>query len=128
MKFLSRYSNGKEVTIRQYTIEIICENKARFKKIDLPTRFWTLKEWADYYKSQLRRYDSLSKSHSANKILAFIKRNNLYSLHAKWIDEALDVFQFEEPSSNIEEEIDRSNVDSTGSSFVRKNNILDRLE
>ena len=53
MKFISRYSNNKEVSAAQYIVELICEKKAKLEKKDLHYRFWLTKEWEKYYKNQI---------------------------------------------------------------------------
>ena len=39
MKYISKYSNGKEVSAAQYITELICENKAKQDKKDLHYKF-----------------------------------------------------------------------------------------
>jgi len=102
MKYKSRYSPGKDVTIHNLIIEVVCENKARTENKELPTFFWKLKEWASYFKSQLRKCHQLSKTHGAEKLLSFVKKNNIYSLHAKWIDDALSKFDHKDVSEKQE--------------------------
>jgi len=45
-KYISKYSNGKQVSAAQYITELICENKARIEQKDLHYRFWNNKEWS----------------------------------------------------------------------------------
>ena len=46
--YISKYSNGKEVSDAQYITEIICEKKAKREKKDLHYRFWLNKEWENF--------------------------------------------------------------------------------
>jgi len=81
----SKYSNGKMVSAAQFITEIICENKAIREKKDLHYKFWTNKEWAQFYKSQIASAHKLLKTYTANaiaKALKNTKARNIYSLRA----------------------------------------------
>lgn len=94
--YQSRYSPGKNVSGFHLILEVVCENKAKKDKKDLPTFFWRLPEWEKFYKQQLRACSKLCKNHGESKVLAFIKEKNIFSLNAKWIDEALSEYSFKE--------------------------------
>lgn len=117
-KYPSKYSLEKEITCVQYIIEIVCENEAKRKNVDLPIQFWKIKKWANFYKSQLRQCHKLAKKHGESKLLSFVKKNRIYSLHAKWIDEALLKFEAVVlPNSNdiqILESDQQHNIESSG--------------
>ena len=70
MKYISKYSNGKEVTEAQYITELICEHWAKQNKKDLHYRFWaTSPEWAKHYKGQIPAAYKLLKKYSAAAII-----------------------------------------------------------
>lgn len=48
----SRYGGG-HVTIAQYITEYLCENIARSRKQELPTKFWEIEEWAKFFRMQI---------------------------------------------------------------------------
>ena len=84
-KYLSKYSNGKEVTAAQYITEIICEHKALLEKKDLHYRFWQNKEWSKFYRDQISSSNKLLKKYSAKSIIAALKdekAKRIFSLRA----------------------------------------------
>lgn len=81
----SKYSNGKTVSAAQFITEIICENKAIREKKDLHYKFWTNKEWANFYKNQIASAHKLLKKYDASAIIKGLKNTkarNIYSLRA----------------------------------------------
>ena len=72
MKFISRYSNNKEVSAAQYIVELICEKKAKFKKKDLHYRFWVNKEWSAYYRNQIATANKLVKNDFDQTIMTWL--------------------------------------------------------
>lgn len=69
-KYISKYSNGKEVTAAQYITEIICEHWAKQNQKDLHYRFWaTSPEWAKHYKGQIPAANKLLKKYPAVAII-----------------------------------------------------------
>jgi len=92
-QFPSKYSNGKFVSAAQFITEMICENKARKDKKDLHYRFWTNKEWAAFYRSQiasahklLQKYDVMAIA----KALKHDKARKIYSLRAPHLIPIID--------------------------------------
>lgn len=84
-KYPSKYSNGKSVSAAQFITEIICENKALKDKKDLHYRFWTNKEWAAFYRSQIASAHKLLKQYSPKAIIKALKNSKarkIYSLRA----------------------------------------------
>ena len=84
-KYPSKYSNGKSVSAAQFITEIICENKALKDKKDLHYRFWTNKEWAVFYRSQIASAHKLLKQYSPQAIIKALKNSKarkIYSLRA----------------------------------------------
>lgn len=85
MMYLSKYSNGKNVSAAQYITELICENKARQEKKDLHFKFWTNKEWAAYYRNQIATANKLVKKYNEQAIIRALKNKKaekIYSLRA----------------------------------------------
>jgi hypothetical protein len=84
-KYISKYSNNKEVSAAQYITEMICEKKAKVFKLDLHYRFWTNKEWSSYYRNQIASANKLLKTYSAKAIINALKNpqtSKIYSLRA----------------------------------------------
>ena len=84
-KYVSKYSNGKEVTAAQYITELICENKAKINKQDLHYKFWTHKNWARYYRNQIASANKLVLRYDPKAIIKAIKdpaASRIYSLRA----------------------------------------------
>lgn len=85
-KYISKYSNNKEVTAAQYITEIICEHWARQNKKDLHYKFWaTSPEWAKHYKGQIPAANKLVKKYNPKAIIKALndpKAARIYSLRA----------------------------------------------
>jgi len=84
-KYPSKYSNGKLVSAAQFITEIICENKAIKDNKDLHYRFWTNKNWASFYRSQIASAHKLLKTYDATAIIKALKNSKarkIYSLRA----------------------------------------------
>jgi hypothetical protein len=99
IKYDSKYSPGKKVSGLKLIIEIVCENKAKKDNKELPTQFWKIKEWENYYKSQLRAASKLCKEFGENRVLSFVRKNTIYSLYPKWVKEGIAKI----PEEKIEE-------------------------
>lgn len=85
MKFVSRYSNNKQVSAAQYITEIICEKKAKLDGQDLHFRFWTSKKWATYYRNQIGSANKLLLKYSETAIVKALntkEASKIYSLRA----------------------------------------------
>jgi len=84
-KYISKYSNNKEVSAAQYITELICENKAKKDKLDLHYRFWLNKEWASYYRNQIASANKLIQKYDDVSIVRALKNakaSKIYSLRA----------------------------------------------
>ena len=90
IKYKSLFSPGKEISAAQYIVEILCKNKAAAIKITLPSRFWVLPEWAQFYKMQIVKASSYLEKYHEAILIKIIKQKNIYSLYAKWIDKEFD--------------------------------------
>lgn len=88
----SKFSPNKKIREDQYIAELICENSAKKSKIQLPTKFWKLPEWASFFIIQLKQARKFIDKHGFDKTVSFIKAKNIYSLNAKWIDDAISKY------------------------------------
>jgi hypothetical protein len=132
MKFISRYSNNKEVSPAQYIVELICEKKAKIEKKDLHYRFWLTKEWEKYYKNQIATAHKLVKKYNPIaivKALQDIKTSKTYSLRAPFLKSIIEEHQRVLDSQNKEfsKLIDRSDQKTYKKNKSAKN-ILSTLE
>lgn len=93
-KVISKFSPDREIREDQYIAEILCENRAARLKIKLPLKFWEIPEWAKFFVFQIRFVGPKIKKHGFNKVLSFVKKKYIYSLSAKWIDQALDEYKY----------------------------------
>lgn len=87
-KYPSKYSNGKTVSAAQYITELICEKKAIIDKKDLYYRFWTNKEWSQFYKNQIASANKLLIKYSEIAIIRALsnaKASKIYSLRAPYL-------------------------------------------
>lgn len=84
-KYISKYSNNKEVSAAQYITEIICEKKAQRDGTDLYYRFWTNKKWSAFYRNQIASANKLVNKYNDIAIVRALKDNRtskIYSLRA----------------------------------------------
>lgn len=133
MKFISRYSNNKEVSAAQYIVELICEKKAKLDKKDLHYRFWLTKEWASYYRNQIATAHKLVKIYSPIAIVKALhdsKTANTYSLRAPFLKSIIEEHQKILDSQNKEfsKNIDRSNQKTYKKNTDKSSHILSKLE
>jgi hypothetical protein len=85
MKFISKYSNNKEVTPAQFITEMICEKKAQYNHEDLHFRFWTTKKWSVFFRNQIATANQLVQEFDPIAIVKALKNPKakfLYSLRA----------------------------------------------
>jgi methionine salvage enolase-phosphatase E1 len=134
-KYLSRYSNNKEVSAAQYITEIICEHLAKKDKKDLHYKFWTNPIWTKFYKSQIFSAHKLLKQYSAKAIIAALQTPKgvyIYSLRAPHL---IQIIEEQQKIINIKKEQDNNNTtkiirhnNSFGKIPIKKTNILDKLK
>ena len=131
-KYVSRYSNNKEVSAAQYITEIICEKKAKKDNIDLHYRFWTSKKWDVFYRSQIGTANKLLQKYPAKAIinaLLCIDSNKIFSLRAPHlipiIEEQAHILTTQ--NSDFTKDIKRDNK-TFSRSTTTKNNIISKLE
>lgn len=134
-KYISRYSNNKEVSAAQYITEIICEQKAKIDKVDLHYRFWTNKKWSTFYKNQIGTANKLLEKYSARAILKALlseKGQKIFSLRAPHLLPMIEQAEVELAAANNDftKPIDRKNNISFGSLAPKSvnKNIISRLE
>lgn len=85
MKFISKYSNNKEVTPAQFITEMICEKKAQYNKEDLHYKFWTTKKWSAFFRNQIATANKLVQEYDPIAVVKALKNPKtkfLYSLRA----------------------------------------------
>lgn len=133
MKFISRYSNNKEVSAAQYIAELICEKKAKLNKQDLHYRFWLNKEWSAFYKNQIATANKLVKKYNPVAIVKALqdaKTNNTYSLRAPMLVPIIEKHQaiLASQNTNFSKQIDRSEQKSFKTNKKSNKNILSILE
>ena len=122
-KIKSKYSPTKLVREDQYIAELICENSAARNKIKLPIKFWDLPEWRQFFVLQLKFARTYIDRYGFDKVVSFITNRKIYSLQARWIDDALSIYtmpkiQKQEKIETVEESLGRTN----------KNNKFDYLD
>lgn len=133
MKFISRYSNNKEVSAAQYITELICEKKAKIEKKDLHYRFWLNKEWSSYYKNQIATANKLVVKYNPIAIVKALqdnKTNNTYSLRAPFLISIIEQHQKILDSQNREfsKKIDRSSAKTFKKNNKITKGIISKLE
>lgn len=137
MKYISRYSNNKEVSAAQYITEIICEQKAKKDKVDLHYRFWTNKKWSLFYRNQIGTANKLLETYSAKAIIKALlstEGQKIFSLRAPHLPAMIQTaeIQISKENSTLTKHIERKNTvlfkDCSNDVVNRKKNIISRLE
>jgi hypothetical protein len=131
MKYISKYSNGKEVSEAQYITEMICENKARMTGQDLHYRFWLNKSWEQFFKSQIFSANKLLSKYKSKAIINAIKNpkaKNTYSLRSPFL---LTLIKNEEKI--LESKVDKFSkpIDRNNKTFQKekvKKGLLSRIK
>ena len=133
MKYISKYSNGKEVTPAQYITEILCENKAKKEKRDLSFRFWVNKEWSAFFRNQIATANKLIKIYPPQCIIRALKNpaaEKIYSLRAPHlvpiIQSECDIFEKE--NRELTKTYNRNENKSFGISEKTTKSIISKLE
>lgn len=134
MEYISKYSNGKQVSAAQYITEIICENKAKMEKKDLHFRFWqTSTYWQKFYKNQIATANKLLKIHKPQAIIAALKDKKgqrIFSLRAPHLKAIIEHHeQLLDAQKKEHTEIDRVDHKTYKSrtDFKKGKNIVDLL-
>lgn len=132
-KYISKYSNNKEVTPAQYITEIICENKAKKDGLDLHYKFWTNKAWSKFYRDQIASANKLVKKYHYLSVIRALKRpqaSKIYSLRAPHL---IPIIEEEEHKLSLENkditiELKRSSDVKFGTTKNNKKNIFSKLK
>lgn len=132
MKYISKYSNDKEVTPAQFITELICENKARKEKKDLHYRFWTNKDWAKYYRDQIATANKLLLKYEANAIIRALKNQKaekIYSLRAPHLIAIIEQEQelLSKENKNLSLDLNRAEPINYFTQNINKKSILSKL-
>lgn len=132
MKYISKYSNDKEVTPAQFITELICENKARKEKKDLHYRFWTNKDWAKYYRDQIATANKLLLKYEANAIIRALKNQKaekIYSLRAPHLIAIIEQEQelLSKENKNLSLDLNRKEPINYFTQNINKKSILSKL-
>ena len=130
-KYQSKYSPGKEITALQYICELICEKNAQQTKRELPVKFWSNPQWAQYYRSQTNLAKKLLDNYSDAAIIKALRdkrTSKIYSLAAPWLLPVIKEYQVK-----IESEAKKPLIEDNigGDNFQRPNNkktLLDKLD
>lgn len=112
-KYISKYSNGKQVTPAQYITELICENKAKKDGKDLHYKFWTTSYWEKFYRNQIASANKLLEKYDPKPVIAAIrsaKGQKIYSLRASFLIPIIDEMAIKQESENkiLSKELDRT--------------------
>ena len=132
-KYISKYSNGKEVSAAQYITEIICENKAKKDKLDLHYRFWLNKVWSAYYRNQIATAYKLVAKYNDIAIVRALKNDmasKIYSLRAPHLIPIIEEEQTKLDAENKEMKIilQRPSQIKFQKSSTQQKNIFSKLK
>jgi len=131
-KYISKYSNNKEVSAAQYITEIICEHYAKKNKLDLHYRFWTHKDWASYYRNQIGTANKLLKKYDCRAIIRALnnpKSSKIYSLRAPHLTAIIESEQTRIESENTQLNNNYERKDhNTYLTGKAKKNIISKLK
>jgi hypothetical protein len=132
-KYISKYSNGKEITAAQYITEIICEHWAKQHQQDLHYRFWsTSDKWQKHYKGQISTANKLVKKYNAKAIIKALndpKASRIYSLRAPHLPAIIE--RYEKILEDQKEELTKNFERKENAKFEKnrsKKNIISKLK
>lgn len=133
MKFISKYSNNKEVTPAQFITELICEHKAQRDKEDLHYKFWTNKKWSKFYRDQIATANQLVKKYDPLAIVRALKdpkAKNIYSLRAPFLKDIIIDHQDKLNAANkvLKQELRRTTDTQHKRPSAKQNSILSKLK
>jgi hypothetical protein len=132
-KYISKYSNGKEVSPAQYITEIVCEKKAKQSNEDLHYRFWLNKKWSSFYKRQIAKAHKLVKEYNPKAIIKALndpKLARVYSLHSPFLSDSL-IKKYEKIIESENQELTKEYNRPKDIKFSKKTgtkNIISRLK
>lgn len=132
-KYVSRYSNNKEVSSAQYITELICEKKAKLDKTDLHYRFWLSKKWSMFFRNQITTANKLLGKYSAKAIVNALldsRADKIFSLRAPHLVAIIEEKeeQLKSESSILSKPIKRKTDIKFGHKSPKSKNIISQLE
>lgn len=130
-KYISKYSNNKEVSAAQYITEIVCEHYAKKNKLDLHYRFWTNKEWSSFYRSQIGTANKLLKKYDCKAIIRALhnpKSTRIYSLRAPHLIAIIEDEQDKLAQENTKLQTQYNRNNEKYQKNTGKNNIISKLK
>ena len=133
-KYISRYSNNKEVSAAQYITELICEKKAKIDKTDLHYRFWLSKKWAAFFRNQIGTANKLLQQYEAKAIINALLSNGaskIFSLRAPHLQPIIEEEQekLKAAKNEFTKHVDRKqNISFNRPKQKANNNIFSKLE
>jgi predicted component of viral defense system (DUF524 family) len=130
-KYISKYSNGKEVSAAQYITEIICEKRAKQNKEDLHFRFWINKKWSAFFRNQIGTANKLLQKYKPNAIIRALKdkqAEKIYSLRAPFLLPIIERYEkaIESENQELTKIYERKDNVKFGKS-TNKKNIISKL-
>jgi len=132
-KYISKYSNNKQVTPAQYVTEIVCEHKAQMEGKDLHHRFWQNNDyWAKYYRNQIATANKLIKKHGDIPVVRALqnrKASRIYSLRSPVLARIIkeEAQKYEKENKTLTKVFNR-NKDTKLRKDRQKKNILSKLK
>ena len=132
-KYISKYSNGKEVSQAQFITEIICERKAQKDKLDLHYRFWVHNKWAVFFRNQIASAHKLLKTYSAKAIIRALNTDQgkkIYSLRAPHLPPMIEQqeINIKQENTTLSLNIERKDNISFGIKSPVSKNIISKIK
>lgn len=132
-KYISKYSNGKEVSQAQFITEIICERKAQKDRLDLHYRFWVHNKWAAFFRNQIGSAHKLLKTYSAKAIIRALNTDQgkkIYSLRAPHLPAIIEQqeINIKQENTTLSLNIERKDNISFGIKSPVSKNIISKLK
>ena len=132
-KYISKYSNNKEVSAAQYITEIICEHYAKKNKLDLHYMFWTHKKWSTYYKNQIGTANKLLQKYDCKAVIRALNNqqsSKIYSLRAPHLIAIIESEQdkLSVENVNLNNSYDRKTENKYITGKSDKKNIISKLK
>jgi hypothetical protein len=132
-KYISKYSNGKEVSQAQFITEIICERKAQKDRLDLHYRFWVHNKWAAFFRNQIGSAHKLLKTYSAKAIIRALNTDQgkkIYSLRAPHLPAIIEQqeINIKQENTSLSLTIERKDNIAFGIKSPVSKNIISKLK
>jgi hypothetical protein len=132
-RYESKYSPQKYVTATQYIIELICEKRAAFDHKELYIQFWKDKQWAYFFKKNLRKVHLLLKQYEPRVIINALQSQDFKFCYSIFTDKFSQLLEVEQAKLDLEKPVDgqtinRNTLNSTLRETKPVNNLLTRLD